>query len=298
MVSMEMERLSTKTADAITCGRAADFVRFVALQTKFRGDPNAAHIARRNFLIRYPHSLNAHLFEKAAISPGTTLDSTFASPLAPLRPLSDAFLALLRPQTLIGRIPGLRTVPFHVSVPAQTAGGTYGWIGEGAPTPGTKCDFSTVTLGRAKAGGIVVVTEELAELSSPAAVPVMQREMIDGCRQFLDAQFVDPTVAAVANVSPASITNGAGTTASAGTSQANASTDFQALVTAFVASNPSVEDMVILMKPCERRCAVACAQPTDTWTQRRVSAWRSSRHIRLCGQSSDCTRCVTHSHCG
>ena len=87
-------------------------------------------------------------------------------------------------------------------------------------------------MGRSKAAGIIVLTEELAELSSPAAVPVMQREMIEGCRQFLDAQFVDPTVAAVANVSPASITNGAGTTASAGTSQANAATDWQALITA------------------------------------------------------------------
>jgi hypothetical protein len=87
---------------------------------------------------------------------------------------------------------------------------------------GEKSDFSTVSLGRAKAGGLVVVTKELAELSSPSAIAVMQRELIKGCAQFLDVQFCDPTVAAVTNVSPGSITNGAATSASAGTSQANA----------------------------------------------------------------------------
>jgi hypothetical protein len=65
----------------------------------------------------------------------------------------------------------------------------------------------------------------------------------------LDAQFVDPTVAAVANVSPASITNGAGTSAATGTTQAAAAIDFQSLVTNFIASNPNVEDMVILSSP-------------------------------------------------
>jgi hypothetical protein len=77
----------------------------------------------------------------------------------------------------------------------------------------------------------------------------MQRELLKGCAQFLDEQFVDPAVAAVANVSPASVTNGAGTSVSAGTSQANAQTDFQSLVTSFTASNPHIEDLVILSTP-------------------------------------------------
>lgn len=94
----------------------------------------------------------------------------------------------------------------------------------------TKSDFATVTLPPAKCGGIVAVSQELAELSTPSAVGVMREEMIAGCAQFLDQQFVDPPIAAVANVSPASITNGASSTASAGTSQANAATDIQLLI--------------------------------------------------------------------
>ena len=149
------------------------------------------------------------------------------------------------------------------TVPTQTAGGAYAWIGEGAPTPATKSDFSTLSLSRAKAGGLVVLTSELARQSSPAAVAVMRRELIQGCRQFLDGQFVDPAVAAVTNISPASITNGAATSASAGTSQANAATDWQSLVTNFLASNPSVETIVVLMTPANAvALSRALNQPT------------------------------------
>jgi HK97 family phage major capsid protein len=258
-----IDRLSTYTASQLTLARANDLVRLVGLQSKWAGDPNAHVIALRNFPVRYPRSVNADVFTKAAVSAATTLDVTWAAPLSPLRPLADAFIALLRPRTLIGRIAGIREVPFNVSVAAQTTGGTYGWVGQGAPAPVTKSDFASVTLAPAKAGGIVVVSQELAELSSPAAVGVMREEMIAGCQQFLDGQFVDPAVAAVANVSPASITNGAGNSASAGSSSANAATDIQKLIGDFIASNPSVENMVLLMRPSN---AVAIARATNTPT--------------------------------
>ena len=54
----------------------------------------------------------------------------WAGPFAPIKPLSDAFLAYARPLSLLGKIPGLRTMPFNVSVAAQTAVGVYSWVGE------------------------------------------------------------------------------------------------------------------------------------------------------------------------
>jgi hypothetical protein len=56
---------------------------------------------------------------------------------------------------------------------------------------------------------------------------------------------------------------GAGTAVSAGTTQANAATDIQGLIAAFVAANPSVEDLVLLMRPSH---AVAIARATNTPT--------------------------------
>ena len=70
-----------------------------------------------------------HMWQtKAAVAVGTTTDATWAGPLVVTQPLNE-FLELLRPRTLLGRIPGLRQVPFNVSVPTQTTGGTYGWVG-------------------------------------------------------------------------------------------------------------------------------------------------------------------------
>ena len=178
---MSTDTLESFTASQLTRARAMDFVRFLALQTHYSGDPSAVSLAIRNFSQFYPRSMHLHLFEKAAVSAGTTLDATFAAPV-PLRPLADGFLELLRPAPLIGRIPGLREVPFQVNVLAQTAGGSYGWLGEGAAAPATKSDFATVSLGRAKVGGLVVLSKELTELSSPSAVAVMQRELIEGCK--------------------------------------------------------------------------------------------------------------------
>lgn len=183
---------------------------------------------------------------KAAVAVGTTTDATWAGPLVVTQPLNE-FLELLRPRTLLGRIPGLRSVPFNVSVPTQTTGGTYGWVGQNKPKPVTKADYSTVSVPFAKAAGIIVISEELAKLSTPSAEALVREEMIAGMGQFLDVQFNDPAVAAVANVNPASITNGASTAAASGATAANAKADLSASVAVFTAAGIPLEGAVWLM---------------------------------------------------
>jgi HK97 family phage major capsid protein len=188
-----------------------------------------------------------HMWQtKAAVAAGTTTDATWAGPLAVTQPLNE-FLELLRPRTLLGQIPGLRSAPFNVSVPAQTSGGTYGWVGQGAAKPVTKGDYATVTLSFAKAAGIIVLTEELVKLSSPSAEGLVREEMINGMAAFLDVQFVDPTVAAVANVSPASITNGGSTAAASGVTSAAARLDLSTSVAVFTAAGIPLAGSVWLM---------------------------------------------------
>jgi len=184
---------------------------------------------------------------KAAVAAGTTTDATWAGPLAPIRPLANEFLALLRPATLLGKIPNLRAVPFNVSVPVQTGGGTYQWVGQNAPKPVGSLAFSTLTLGITKCAGIIVITDELARNSTPAAEEVIRGDMIAGIAAFLDAQFCDPANAPVAGVNPGSITNGVTPITTAGTSPANARTDIQALINAMTAANISVVGAVLLM---------------------------------------------------
>jgi len=187
------------------------------------------------------------LMVKAAVAVGVSTDATWAGPLVVSQPLIDEFLALLRPRTLLGRVPGLKQVPFNVTVPAQTTGGTYGWVGQNKPKPVTKADYATVTLTFAKAAGIIVLSEELVRLSTPSAEQLVREEMIAGMGAFLDQQFVDPAIAAVANVNPASITNGAATIASSGVTGAAAKTDLSSRVGVFVAANIPLSESVWLM---------------------------------------------------
>lgn len=183
---------------------------------------------------------------KAAVAVGTTTDATWAGPLVVTQPLNE-FLELLRPRTLLGRIPGLRQVPFNVSVPSQTTGGTYGWVGQNKPKAVTKADYATVTVPFAKAAGIIVLSEELVKLSTPSAENLVREEMIAGMGAFLDVQFNDPTVAAVANVNPAAITNGASTAAASGVTSAAAKADLAASVAVFTAANVPLDGSVWLM---------------------------------------------------
>lgn len=179
---------------------------------------------------------------KAAVAPGNTTDAAWASPLVNQN-ISADFLELLRPATILGKISGLRTVPFNTKVPAQTAGGTYGWVGEAKPKPVTQLAFSAETLGIAKAAGIIVLTEELVRLSNPSAEALVRADMIAGIAQFLDQQFIDPAVAAVAGVNPASITNGAPTAAAT----TNPLADFLALMNHFAVNNIPVAGLTFIM---------------------------------------------------
>jgi len=184
---------------------------------------------------------------RAAIAAGTSTTAGWAAELAPLKPMAEEFLEYLRPATLLGQISGLKLVPFNITLPTQTAGGTYGWVGEAAPKPVSKLTFGSANLGMTKCSGIIVITEELARVSTPSAEEVIRRDMRDGIAQFLDVQFVDPTIAAAPPIIPGSITNGVTPITSAGATPANARTDIAALLSAIAAAGLPVKGSYVLM---------------------------------------------------
>lgn len=184
---------------------------------------------------------------KAAVAAGTTTDADWAKPLVEYTNMASEFAELLRPATIIGRIPGLRRVPFNVKIPRQTGGSTVGWVGEAKPKPVSELAFDQITLGTAKTAGIVVISDELARSSSPAAEEVVRRDLVDQTAQFLDRQFVDPSIAAVTNVSPASITNGVDAVVASGTDADALRADAKKLIGSFLAANMSLAGAVWLM---------------------------------------------------
>ena len=183
------------------------------------------------------------LWLKAAVAPGTTTDPAWAGVLAAAGNVTEEFVALLRPATVLGKIAGLKQVPFNTAVPIQTLGGIYGWTGQGLPKKVTKLGFATDKLEITKATGIIVLTEELVRSSSPAAEAICRADMIAGIAQFLDQQFLDPAVAYAAGVNPGSITNGT----VALTATTNPLADVYALLSALSAANVPLAGVHLIM---------------------------------------------------
>ena len=214
------------------------FIRSVMALVAARGDSFRA----MEFAKQY-HDPNVELLIKAAVAPGTTTDTAWAGALVQVNRLTDEFIELSRPATILGKIPGLTNVPFNTSVPIQTGGGTYKWVGQAKAKPVGKLQFSSTSLGMAKAAGIIVLTDELIRSSAPSAEGIVRRDMIRGIAHFLDQQFTDPTIAEVANVSPASITNGATTAASLD----NPEKDLGLIVGHFSTNNVPLSGLTVIM---------------------------------------------------
>lgn len=186
---------------------------------------------------------------KAAVAAGNTTDTNWASKLVDYQTLAGEFVDLLRPATILGRITGLRNVPFNVRMATQTGGGVYGWVGEGAAKPVGSLTIGEILLRWAKASGIIVITEELAMMSEPSAEAIVRDDMIAGIANFLDLQFISPGVPEVPNVSPASVTNGVTDIVASGTDADALRADLAAMWAPMLAANINVASGHFVMSP-------------------------------------------------
>lgn len=162
------------------------------------------------------------------------------------------FLEYLRPMTILGQfgaggVPSLRRVPFRVPLIGQTSGGEGYWVGEGKAKPLTGFDFTRTTLEPTKVANIAVATEEALRDSSPSAETILRDQLAAALAARLDIDFIDPAKAAVAGVSPASITNGVSFVASSGTDADAVRADVKALFGAFIAANNAPTSGVWIM---------------------------------------------------
>ena len=185
---------------------------------------------------------------RAAVAAGTTTDANWAAPLVVYQQMQGEFIELLRTSTIIGRIPGLRRVPFNISIPTQTAGTMAQWVGELVSKPVSKLAFSAMTLRFTKVANIVVMSDELVRFSNPAAEAIVRDDLVKGTAEFLDQQFTNPTITEVTNVSPASITNGAPTAASSGSSADDLRADLKTMLASFSGANIPPQGLTVLME--------------------------------------------------
>jgi HK97 family phage major capsid protein/HK97 family phage prohead protease len=220
--------------------KGIEFARYAMALGAAKGNIHQAFEIAKSRFADSPRVVNTL---KAAVAAGTTTDADWAADLVEYNQFAGDFVEYLRPRTIIGRfgqggVPSLRAVPFNVNIRAQTSGGSGYWVGQGAPKPLTKFNFDNIYLGWAKVANIAVLTEELLRFSNPSAEALVRDSLAGALIERLDTDFVDPTKAAVANVSPASITNAATPIPASGTGTADdIRADVKAAMTAFIAAN-------------------------------------------------------------
>jgi HK97 family phage major capsid protein len=155
---------------------------------------------------------------KAAVGAGAVVTSHWADDLVPYNVLSADFIEYLRAGNIVDKFgaanpgggadyPSLRKVPFNIRVSGFSAGLTGNWVGEGKPAPMSKATSFNTTLTWAKVEALTALTKEEIRFSNPSAEAKVRDDIARAINTRIDIDFVDPAKAAVANVSPASITD-------------------------------------------------------------------------------------------
>ena len=214
--------------------QGTSFSRLVMALARCKGDPLLARAYAERW-VDTPQ-VSATLAEwrtKAVVPVGTTTDAVWAGPLSPYGIQTEA-LAILRAQSVLGALePRMVRVPLHVQVAHETgAGVTGGWVGENKPIAVQATAYETIVEALYKYGVIVPLAQELLDYSIPDAEATVRRTVLGGLAKGIDSALLDPTKAAVAGVSPASITNGATAITSSGSTAAQISADLAAMISA------------------------------------------------------------------
>ncbi|MDT4824836.1 Phage capsid family protein [compost metagenome] len=131
---------------------------------------------------------------------------------------ANEFFDLVRERSLLGRLTGLRQVPFRVKMLSMADGTTGYWTAEGASRPLSKPSLQGSALSPLKLTVTIVETEEAITSAGRAAEIALQRDMERALIDAMDAAFIDAANAGVPGEKPAAVTFGAPSVASTGSS--------------------------------------------------------------------------------
>jgi HK97 family phage prohead protease len=232
--------------------RIARLVRCKALARLEQAD--VARIAEREYAGRDPQLVQ---IVKAGEVPAMTTTAG-GDGFIPTESGFGDYAEFLRPQTITGKfgtggVPPMRRVPFRSGLVSMDAGTVGYWVGEAKAKPLTMIDSSRTHLLPLKTAAIIVLTMELVRDSSPSAEMAIRADMTQAIVARIDETFITPTVAAVAGVSPASITFGQPSVASSGTDADAVRLDLRSLFALFDAANNPASQAVLVMSTANSR---------------------------------------------
>ncbi len=186
-----------------------------------RGDVNAA----AKMAAKWPDTPGTRLtLEKAAVSAQSTADGFAEFGLAQI------FWELYLAASGLGQLqPRMRLVPFKTKIPAELDNGAIAdWIPESGMKPVRAFRFDQLELDSFKTGCLVVFSQELARMSTPAADGTIRRILVNATANFIDSEFLG-AAAAVPGERPAGIANGQQTHVSTGSTLAAVTADLASM---------------------------------------------------------------------
>ena len=147
------------------------------------------------------------ILTKASVPGVATLSGSYGNPLVSSEGGAGEFFRLVVEQSVLGRMQGIRRIPFHVATLSQYSGATGSWVAEGAPIPMSSFAAERFTgLDTNKCCAMSVATREL--LRELEAEEFIRADLVRACVHAIDQAFLDPTNAGTPDVKPASILNG------------------------------------------------------------------------------------------
>ena len=145
---------------------------------------------------------------KSAVAVGLTSDVTWAGPLVPTQPMEQAFIGGVDERWSLPKIGAVRVPSTKVVGATQTASATGYFVGESAPKPLTTLGYAAMSLTPRKCVADLAVSEELLAQAVPDALALVMTGAMTATATTAETALWDPANAGIANIKPASLTNG------------------------------------------------------------------------------------------
>ncbi|KVR97205.1 phage major capsid protein [Burkholderia vietnamiensis] len=224
--------------------KGSSFTRTAMILAKAKGDLS---LAKSLAEVHYKDDAVVNGIIKSAVAAGSTTVAAWAGNLVYPETYGGDFIELLYPQTVVGRL-SAKKVPFNVRIAGQTGGQAVGWVGEAAPAPVTSAAFNAIFLTWSKVYALSILSDEIIRFSNPAAEALVQADLLKATAQGIDSTFLG-SAAAVANVSPAGMMNGAAAVVATGADYESLRKDVQSLLAPAIAANYNLQSAVLVMSP-------------------------------------------------
>ena len=163
------------------------------------------------------------MVSKAAVG-AIALDASWQTPAA-------TFVEDARAEAIIGRLPGLRRLPFRSSALLKISGVGAAWVSGGKPIPCFSSEFEPLDLRPLELGSMIVATSDFIEFAgrNDTAAQALADDLRGAVVEKLDATFAGSD-AAVAGESPAGLASVATTVSSSGSTVAQIANDITAML--------------------------------------------------------------------